>query len=222
MLPHLNRIATLSVSLALLAGTAAAQGDHRLGLMAGVNFGTVGGKGTETVDDVKYRTGFLAGGFGELSLHRNVSLQAEVYYSQKGAKVVDAGTDAIFKIGYVEIPVFFKAVFPMENSGKVKVRPHLYAGPAVGFRLSCKIKGEDNNVTVEVNCDEDPFDVQLKKTDFSVIFGGGVDIGPFFVGARYDLGLTDLNDDPLATSDDALKTRTISVLAGVSFPLRRR
>jgi hypothetical protein len=219
---HWIRPALLGLSLSLVASAVQAQGEHRFGLIGGVNFAKVAGNGANQLDDVSNRTGFLAGAFGELSVSRNVALSLEAFYTRKGSKVTDGGTDIDFKIDYVEVPVLLKLVFPSANPDKTRIRPHLYVGPAVAFRTSCKARGEDGNIVIELNCAEDPFDAQVKKTDFSILFGAGLDIGPIFVGARYDYGMVDLNDDPLATDQDALKTRTMSIVAGVSFPLKRK
>lgn len=216
-----KRAGGLAVALALAAASAAMaqKPEHRFGFMGGLNLARLSGAGVEEFD-VKNRVGFLAGAFAEIGVVRNFAIEPEIYYTMKGAKATDAGEDLEFKADWLEIPLLAKVLIPIESASKVKVRPHFYAGPAVAFRTSCKVKGESGGVSVEVECDE--FDTSVKKTDFSIVFGGGVDIGPVLVGVRYDLGLTDLNDDPEATSEDTIRSRALSFLVGVSFPLGRR
>jgi hypothetical protein len=72
----------------------------------------------------------------------------------------------------------------------------------------------------------------IKPIDFGVVFGGGVSFmmqnkGAITVDVRYDLGFTEILDDPDSEDDNAIvgedgepldwKTGTISFLVGYSF-----
>jgi hypothetical protein len=77
----------------------------------------------------------------------------------------------------------------------------------VAFRTSCEIDG--------VECAEGAF----KNTDFLGVVGAdvGIYLGAvaFFADARYDIGLSDIND--LSDIFGDLKNRNWSLTAGVGF-----
>jgi hypothetical protein len=115
----------------------------------------------------------------------NFLIQPEVLYTQKGAKYDEGGAEATVKLDYVEVPVLFKGRF---GSGGVK--PSVFAGPAVGFKVSAKTEFDGEEEDIE----------DVKGTDFGIVFGAGLDLaagpGSFIIDARYTLGLTTLDDSP--------------------------
>ena len=56
----------------------------------------------------------------------------------------------LLKLDYVEIPVLFKVVIPTEGS---KFKPSLFVGPALGFNIDAKIKGEYQGQSAEEDID---------------------------------------------------------------------
>ena len=82
----------------------------------------------------------------------------------------------------------------------------LEAGPQIGFLLSGKLKGGDN--------EEDIKDA-LKSVDFGVNFGAGYDFTEnFSAGIRYNLGLANIIDE-----DDSAewKNSVFSLSVGYKF-----
>jgi hypothetical protein len=71
-----------------------------------------------------------------------------------------------------------------------------------------------------LDCEE--FEAVLKGTDFGLVFGGGLDLGRLSLGARYTLGLTNLNDGPSVSSDEEFKSRSLSFLVGYALRLNGR
>jgi hypothetical protein len=210
------------IALAVTASGASAQGgQHRLGLMVGANFATIGGEGADQIANKENRVGFLAGGYAEIGVHRNIAISPEAYYTMKGVKGGEGGVDAEFKVDFVEVPVLLKVVFPSEG-GKLRLRPHLFAGPAISFQVGCKAEFTSSGTSLSIDCEDPDAEAEIKDVDFGVLVGGGIDIGPAFVGVRYDFGLTNLNDDPAAASDEDFKSRAFSIVAGVSIPVGRR
>lgn len=213
--------AALGAALLLLAGPALAQSSGaRLGIKAGINISTLAG---EDVDDANSRTGLMLGGFAEAPLSSTVSLQPELLYTRKGAETSFEGGNAAFKLDYLQLPVLFRVNIPTggasslrfqaSDGGTVSVRPHLYAGPSLAFKLSCGLSGSEGGVTVNVDCEE--FDANVSDTDFSLVIGGGVSIGDFAAGVRYDLGLSNIAPE----NETAVRNRTFSVYAAYGFRL---
>ncbi len=206
-------VALFAASLAV--PQASAQG-IKLGVKGGVNIADIGGKDADSLGSTKTKLGFVAGVFAEFMIGDMFAIQPEVLYSQKGIKEdVATGPAAKFKLDYVEVPVLFKVNIPIEGS---KVRPSVYAGPAVAFKASCKVSGSSGGVDANVNCDDPSIDVPVKSMDYGVAFGGGIafDVGGAEVGVdvRYTLGLSKVSDDP---DPFDIKNRVISITGTVGF-----
>ena len=124
----------------------------------------------------------------------------------------EGDAEATLKLDYIEVPLFLKLVIPVEGSD---VRPAIFAGPAIGFNMSAKAKGETGEGSVEVDIKD-----YVKSTDFSLIFGGGVGfmVGTNELGAdvRYSLGLSSWDD---SGEDFDVKNNVISINAYFGFSL---
>ena len=201
-------IVAVTIALVLLATQAfgGAYGNMMLGAKAGVNIASFHG---DDVVNGKSIVGFVGGGFVELPINDMISFQPEVLYTMKGGKETEGGDlEVTWNLSYIEIPMLFKAYLPMAPT----VKPHIYFGPEVAFRVSGTWEWEEFGETVE----EDVEDVS--NTDIGLVFGGGIAFPAmahmFSLEARYDLGLTTIDDE-----DDPwdIKNGVFSILAGISF-----
>jgi hypothetical protein len=158
------------------------------GLVGGLNFAELKVKNAEGVyRPTSPRTLFGLGGIIGFELNKNVSLQLEPMYLQKGATILATQIDPNWDLTmtFLEIPVFLKL-----SLGKT-VRPYVLAGPSFGFLLSSK---------GEFTMDGEAFNGDLKditkSLDVGLGFGAGISfpLGKtfVFVEGRYTLGLTDL------------------------------
>jgi hypothetical protein len=200
----------------LYAPTASAQG-IKLGVKGGVNIADVGGSDVSVLGTTETKAGLIAGAFAEFMIGNMFAIQPEVLYSQKGTKVTEQGVEGKFKLDYVEVPLLLKVNIPIEGS---KVHPHVYAGPAVALKASCKIEASGGGASASVDCED--AGAEITSTDFGVAFGGGVsvDVGGAEVGidVRYTLGLRTVDDfdDP-----DDIKNKVISIMGTVGFATNR-
>lgn len=199
-----TRVLAALASIVLLAPALQAQTSITYGPMAGVSITTFGGADADLFDpesglslNKSSRVGFVGGAFAEIQLHRNFAIEPQVLYVQKGAEykgtVSDGSTTvdakAGFKLDYVEIPVLFKGELASDDGGVV---PSLFVGPAVGFRVHCSIFAEvPGTGSLDEKC---PDNSGIKSTDFSMVFGAGVEFRHFALQGRYDLGLTKIDD----------------------------
>ncbi len=181
------------------------------GIKAGVNLANLSGS---DIEDTEMKTGLAVGGFITYGFSEMFAVQPEVLFMMKGAKFTE--TDPFFgdvtgkfKFNYIEIPVLVKVMIP--TSGKVK--PNIFAGPAVGFLMSADLEAEALGVSAEVDIKD-----EIKSIDFGLAFGAGVGFeitqGTITLDARYTLGLTSVDD-----TDDELdmKNGVISIMGGFSF-----
>lgn len=153
------------------------------------------------------RVGFAAGGFLAIRFAGGFSIQPEVLYTQKGVKleVNDGGLsgNVKYEADYLDVPVLARVTF-----GK-GVRGYVLAGPSFDIKLNAKMQIGIMGLSEEEDISED-----VKDFEFAVVFGGGVELGPLLMEARWSEGLSNLNTDP---AEPELKSRTILFLAGFRF-----
>jgi len=118
--------------------------------------------------------------------------------------------------------VLGKFWIPVSDPG---VKPFVFAGPAVEFKVSCTAEGAVLAVTGSEDCDKTGNEIKLKSTDFGVTGGvgvqfraGGQDVR---VDARYTHGLTDINDSSASGDTREVKNRAFAVTVGLGWPLSR-
>jgi hypothetical protein len=187
-----NRIACIAAVLCLAtAASLPAQGPGTIGATVGINFSSV----TGSDDDPSTRTGFRAGLYTILDLKGNLFWQPEVAFTSKGA---DFGS-AELVINYIQIPVLLRSTFPGESMSL-----YVLSGPAIAFKIGCDI-----NPDVGSSVDCGPSTTDVKSTDFSLMLGAGAQFGQIGVDLRYDLGLTNINND--GVNDVKSSAFTVSV-----------
>jgi hypothetical protein len=197
--------------------------EHTVGLKGGINIYDVRlSENVEGLTNTDSKTNWAGGLYASLGLSEIVGLQIEALYSRRafGAQDPADEVDAELKTAYMQVPLLVAARIPLDGT---KIRPLLYAGPMVSFETDCKLEGSMEGVSVSFDCDDPQLDLDRKTTDWSVLFGGGfeVPVGGAVAGveARYNLGLTNLNDDR-ATSDQSVKSSMWEFMASVGFPIR--
>jgi len=146
---------------------------------------------------VSPHSGFAAGGFICYSFNQKFSLQQEVLFTFKGAKintVSDVYLSNLFM--YFELPLLAKMTFRPEHT----LQPNIFIGPAFGITIIA---------VNEVAILED-----IRGYDLGLVLGAGIDVWKFSLDLRYNFGL--LNFDQ-STDNLDLKIRTFSVMVGFAF-----
>ncbi|WP_111308321.1 porin family protein [Confluentibacter sediminis] len=141
----------------------------KFGAKGGLNFASVSGDNVEGTDIV---TSFNFGVLSEIIISKKFSFQPELMYSGQGFGS-NENTIPLTALSYLNIPLMGKYYLTKGLS--------VEAGPQIGFLLSAK-----NNKT----------DVKdsFNTFDFGVNFGLGYKLNNGLnFGARYNLGLTDIN-----------------------------
>jgi hypothetical protein len=212
-------VLTVTVVAALCPVAAQAQA-FGVGVRGGLNYSTMSLE-LAPDEDIDYKTGLHAGVVLAYDIHRVFGLEVDGLYTQKGFKVQETvGTSVLegtLTPAYIEIPLLAKLRYPLGG-----VAPRLLAGGSVAFEVSCKANAKVDGVTVVdgVDCDDPQIQAEeRKKTEWSLLFGGGVEIaaGPavVFLDVLYDLGVTNL--DP--TSTQTVKNRAWMFSAGLTYTL---
>lgn len=209
-----HTVLALALAVPFLALPMAAQQRPQLGVFGGINFAEFGG---DDVSNVDTRTGVQAGLFASFPLSSILAVQPGVAYSQEGTSVdAGGGITGTFKLDYIQVPVLLKLSAPLQANSKL--RPYVVAGPALGFEVRCKVRAEASGQSAEADCDNSSVNFQTKSVLFGLHFGAGLEISRLFLGVRYQLGLTSI-DDSGANAD--VKNRVLAIVAGYGFRLGR-
>lgn len=169
-------LALLTVALALTTFSFA-QGVH-LGFKAGANMFKVDGKSFK--DEFKF--GYNLGAFAEINFNQKWGIQPELLWNQTNYRTGDdlgdlyGGSKEDFegKLNYISIPLLL-------TYRPVKILS-LQAGPQFGILI-------DQDKDVFGNTKE-----AFKSGDFSMLGGAQLNLGALRAGARYVVGLSNIND----------------------------
>ena len=198
---------SVRLGLAILVAGAPLARAQDFGITGGVAISKFAG------DDVgefsKTRLGLVGGVFAYFRLSDVLGIQPEVLYFQKGGKGETAGFTAEVRLSYLEVPLLLKLAFPEGG----RLRPHLYAGGAMAFKLGCRLRVSSATADDSSPCEDDP-ETQVTDTDFSVILGAGVEFDRATLSLRYDWGLTKLDAGP---EENHLVNRTVYLLLSWTF-----
>ncbi|WP_430408468.1 porin family protein [Kordia sp.] len=163
--------------------------DVEFGAKLGANFGSLYGNNTGSIDPILSVINF--GFYSEIPLNEKFSFQPEIMYSIQGFSV----DDKITRLNYLNLPLMGKYYLTKKLS--------VEAGPQVGFLVSAK--GPTGNVKGN-----------FKTLDVGVNFGVGYKLNNGLnFGARYNLGLSNIND--MNGSSDKLRNGVLQVTVGYSF-----
>ncbi len=150
-----------------------------------VNLGLKGGLNVASWDhsqnqNLNSRIGYHAGVFANIPVSYPISIQPEVVYSNQGVKYNEGGLEHSLALNYVNIPVMVQA-----NVGR-----GFYAqvGPQLGILTGVEDKANDIETGFFQKND-------FKSTDVALGVGLGFKgASGFGVDARYNLGLTNINN----------------------------
>lgn len=192
---------------AIVSVASHAQVQVALGLKAGPNFASIDRK-SSIGENYKSRTGFHGGAFALVKITK-FAIQPEILFSQQGSEVTLQGQNFEENYSYINIPVMLKFYL----IGGL----NLQAGPQIGFVTKAErdepVFDQVGNIT-SISKGQDVKDA-IKGNDFSLGLGAGWDL-PFglTVDARYNLGLSKINDTPQSTE---AKNQVFQVSLGYKF-----
>jgi hypothetical protein len=204
----------------------AAQSSISVGPVGGASFFTFNGSDADVFSDPDLgfdldkgtRVGFAAGAFAEFEFGDRWAIEPQVLYIQKGARYngdIDLGEGGVVDVSagvnldYIQVPVLFKAELRKADN---KLTPSVFVGPAFGFQIGCKLTAEGDGQDASEDCPDDTF----KGTDFSLVFGAGLEFNRFSLQGRYDMGLGSVAD----VDDVDVKNGGFLVTLGYAFRLR--
>jgi hypothetical protein len=198
---------------------------QKFGVKAGLNLSTFMIKDDDQnySDDLKLKPGFHLGATGEFPISGKFSFTTGLLFSTKGYKEkgeinFGSGTLGTYtgfaNVNYLEVPLTPKVTF---GSGTTKF--YLTAGPYVAIALSGKAKievksggqTEKNSEKIEFGSDNG----ELRRLDFGLTAGAGVEIENFQIGLSYGYGLATLSNH--TDNGYRVKNRLLSFSVGYRF-----
>lgn len=197
----------------------------RLGIIGGLNLSNMLIKDNEGTysNDLKYKPGFHVGATAEFPISNSVAFETGLLLSTKGFKESVKETDigaileskSSLNLLYLDIPLTAKAYY---NIGASKIYGAF--GPYIGFGLSGKSKseatfnGETQSDEQDVNWESGDSD-DLKRLDYGLTVGAGMEFNSFLIGLSYNLGLANIS----AVTDDGqkIKNKVFGLSIGYKF-----
>lgn len=183
----------------------------KFGIKGGVNLTNMF---VDDVSDENMKVGFNAGFFAKLPITRGFSIQPELLYTSKGAKltydnILEGEGEYRFNLNYIELPVL--AVVNVAKNF------NLHVGPYVSYLAAANIKNLDddgnNNDVVDLKAEN------FNRFDYGLVGGLGIDISNFTIGARYNYGLKEIGKSGSVSGQLTKDSRNsaISLYIGVGF-----
>jgi hypothetical protein len=174
---------------------ARAQGFH-LGVKAGTNLAKIDGRSFES----GFNWGFSAGAFAELNFTSQFGIQPELLFSQTKTQtasdfntIYEQGLNSrSITLNYLSIPIL------------LSFRPIPIISIQIGPQFSTLLSSSENIIGNSNKA--------FKTGDFAMVGGAQLNLGGFKAGARYVIGLTNLND-----IDDADKWKNQSIQLYIGF-----
>jgi hypothetical protein len=198
--------------IAAVSGLAAlpqpASADIRFGIKAGGNMAKpTGADARDPLATLQSRVGFLGGVFLSVDLSRVLTIQSEILYTMKGATYVandDTYTDKLYA-DYVEVPMLLMLRIPFPV-----VRPFVFGGPTVGFKLQEKLISNGEEVPLT--------EAFFKNNDYGAIFGAGLSLGrSLMLDVRYSLGMQKVLAVFAGEQEPDYKNGVWSATIGIAF-----
>ena len=169
----------------------------------------------------------------EISVTNGLFLQPELAYTRKGVRLNmqetgETGTfemDARTKFDYLSLDMLVKGKF-----GTDAPQFYVLAGPGLAYAAHGKVPAEFTVTNGTSSTEKETEDIDFKEDevsrfDFSVLFGGGLEMplgpGRLVLDARYSLGLQNLNTDGDDTTNMGIFNRGMLFSAGFMIPLAK-
>lgn len=232
----MKKIMAVSVLTVLVIGAKA-----QFYVQGGLNLANITKTTSGKTEDNNLLPTFNAGIMGRFGLSDVLDLETGLLLTGRGAKANTYFTSATdnnyvktkFNPIYIELPLNAVVKFPLQAKSKsnifINAGPYIAVGIAGKSKYEQKIIGTTSSSTSNIKfSNDDPFTSQqddaaynkLKRFDYGINLGGGLDFGKLLVKANYGIGLAKINSTQSNnTADDKNKFRTLSISVGI--PLGR-
>lgn len=184
-------------------------------------------------------TTFNAGIMGRSNKTEPIALEAGLLIDGRGAKsnsyltssTNDNYVKATFNPLYLELPINFVVRLPLTHNNNIFLNAGPYAAMGIGgkTKIETSFLGQKSNSTstIEFNNDdptttqqEDASYDKLKRFDYGVNVGAGIDLRKLLLKVNYGYGLAKINSTQTDnSSNNKNKYRTVSISLGIPLGL---
>ena len=226
------------LTLALCAGIFSAASAQTY-VQGGVNLANITKSAAGETQDANMLLSFNAGLMHRFNVAPVFAVETGILVDGRGAKVntyfTNSKDDNYYKTKlnplYIEIPLNAVVKIPIQDNMSVFLNAGPYAAMGVAGKSKSEIKllGISSSKTENIKFnDDDPLTSEqegaaydkLKRFDFGLNFGGGVDLGAVMVKLNYGMGFNKINSmETDNDKNDKNKFRTLSLSVGI--PLSR-
>lgn len=205
------------LGLVAFAMTASAQNHSSLGIRMGVNVANL--RVSDSGSSFDSKVSFHVGAAYQRPVLRVLPLYLEtgLYLSGRGARNISVTDEQKGNANtlYLQVPVLVSWHF---NIKSVSLQPYAGAYYALGIHGKLKVAGEKLNVFKETTVEGENFPKLFKRSDIGLRFGLGATIHKrIYIGAGYDLGLTDILKDNNEIDRSKLRNGSFFLSLGFNF-----
>ncbi|HAQ17708.1 MAG TPA: hypothetical protein DCR40_00560 [Prolixibacteraceae bacterium] len=151
--------------------------------------------------------GIHVGPVAEFELQENLYFNTGLLYSIKGYKLkmefLGESIESTAKFNCLEIPLNFVYKYSLNDASKLFAQ----AGPYLGYALSGTAKSDGESEKIDFK------DEGMRRIDFGLGIGVGLELGPIVPSISYQLGLANLSDD----SDVKVKNKVLQLSIAYMF-----
>lgn len=192
------------ITIALFSFKTIAQQNVSIGPVIGLNYSTVSNN-----SGAEFKAGFVGGIFANYSTKTDFGFNGSLIFSQLGNNVEDS--DNYLTLNYLQVPINLVYYFG-EGMREGSFRPKLFIGPYIGYLVSAKSPGFTNEQTLNF----------FNALDYGANIGAGFNYAIknktwLNVDLKYGYGFANIPKDGSVLSK--FQNRTLSLTAGISFPL---
>ncbi len=204
-------------------------------VQGGVNLANITKTSSGDTEDNNMLTTFNAGILGRFNLSTSIDFESGLLLEGRGSKAETYFTNSMddnyvktrFNPLYLELPLNLVVRIPLQKTTNLFFHGGPYAAMGIAGKSTSdsKIIGVTSHSSSDIKfSNDDPFTSRqddasydkLKRFDFGLNIGGGLDLGKVLLKANYGFGLTKINSTQSDNgADDKNKYRTISVSLGI-------
>ena len=198
-------------------------------LQGGVNLTNISTSTSGETQSKYMLTTFNAGILGRINIAEPLAFETGLLLEGKGAKLKNTSSGnnyytAKFNPMYLEVPANLVLRLPIQDKSNIFINagPYIAMGIAGKSKIDGKIAGVEfhssENIkftSTDPNEDDQAYS-KLKRFDYGLNLGAGIDVGKILLKVNYGLGLAKINSTQTDNStDDKNKYRTLSISLGI-------
>jgi Outer membrane protein beta-barrel domain len=203
-------------------------------VQGGLNLANITRTNSGQTDKTNILPTFNAGFMGRFGLSKTFDLESGILFTGRGSKAetyFNGGNDYVktkFNPLYLEVPLNLLFKIPVNNAGTgifFNAGPYIAMGVAGKSKMDARLAGLNSSSSSNIKfSNDDPLTSEqddaaynkLKRFDYGLNFGAGVDFKKLLVKVNYGLGLAKINSTQSDNSvNDKNKYRTWSISLGI-------